>query len=404
MLIKAEIENFKCHKNTVFEFIPGTNVIIGKSDKGKSAAFGAINWVFSNRPLGDSFRSDWGGDTRVALYFSEGTVIERIRSVTKNEYIINKGEPLTAFSTGVPEDIVNMLQIDPANIQGQMDPHFLLAATPGEAARMLNKAASIDDIDHTISGLKKSYSRIDNDIKYNKKQIGIHAEEIKQYDNIPVIETKLIAVEELDAEFLQKRKECSELILLVVKASDIKEELAKTKHIPSLLQKHADAEKQFHTYQEKLSQHRKYSAAADKAVELDDELGATEYVDQALPLLRETDAQFTNWSAKNKRISELRRLSRNAEKTQRSLKSTEFVEQAHPLILKAETAFLHWTERNRRLKELRRLVDTGQKRAASISSVQKAIARLEKEFKELAPGVCPLCGGRMDSGNSPHCK
>ena len=36
MIIKVEIENFQSHKNTVLEFVPGTNVVIGESDAGKS--------------------------------------------------------------------------------------------------------------------------------------------------------------------------------------------------------------------------------------------------------------------------------------------------------------------------------------------------------------------------------
>ena len=88
MLTRVEISNFQSHKHTVLEFIPGTNVIIGGTDTGKSALFRAINWVCSNRPLGDAYRSEWGGDTRVVLHTSEGNIIERFRSDTKNEYTI----------------------------------------------------------------------------------------------------------------------------------------------------------------------------------------------------------------------------------------------------------------------------------------------------------------------------
>ena len=58
--------------------------------------------------------------------------------------------------------------MDEANIQSQMDVPFLPAVSQGEAARLLNKAASIDDIDYTISNLRSEYQKISNDIKFNE--------------------------------------------------------------------------------------------------------------------------------------------------------------------------------------------------------------------------------------------
>ena len=201
MISKVEIENFQSHEKTVMEFDPGVNVLIGKSDRGKSAIFRAINWPISNRPLGDSFRSEWGGDTRVVLFTSEGNKVERLRSTVKsasrNEYILND-QVLKAFGTEVPEEVQNILQIDAFNIQAQMDAPFLLSSTPGEAARLLNKAASIDAIDQTVAGIKNALQKIDADTKYKERQLEKYQQDIKLYDNLPEIELAIEAVEGLE--------------------------------------------------------------------------------------------------------------------------------------------------------------------------------------------------------------
>lgn len=249
MLTKVEIQNFMSHQNTVLEFLPGTNVIIGESDQGKSAAFSAINWVVNNRPLGDSFRSIWGGDTRVALYTAEGNTVERIRSDNKNEYRIN-GEILEAFGTQVPQEVSDILQLDGYNIQAQMDPDFLLSHTPGEAARILNKAAAIDEIDTTISGISKALYQINSRIRYKEKQVKEYEQETNQYRNLPEIETKIQQAEELEKQIQAHEQELSKLkqILYMINRANLT--LERTKHLPDVINKVIRVESELAEYKE----------------------------------------------------------------------------------------------------------------------------------------------------------
>jgi DNA repair ATPase RecN len=249
MLTKVEIENFMSHQNTVLEFVPGTNVIIGESDQGKSAAFTAINWVINNRPLGDFFRSIWGGDTRVALYTVEGDVIERIRTDNKNEYRIN-GEILEAFGTQVPQEVSDILQLDGYNIQAQMDPDFLLSQTPGEVARILNKAAAIDEIDTTISGISKALYQINSGIRYKEKQIKEYEQEINQYRNLPEIETKIQQAEELEILKQNQNRKLTELRGILFRIQQVEFTLERTKHLPKVIDMVIKVESELDEYKE----------------------------------------------------------------------------------------------------------------------------------------------------------
>ena len=347
MIIKVEIENFQSHKNTVLEFVPGTNVVIGESDAGKSAIFRAINWVITNRPLGDTFRSDWGGDTRVAIYTAEGDVIERIKTATRNVYVIN-GKPLTAFGSEVPEQVTEILRMDEANIQSQMDVPFLLAVSPGEAARLLNKAASIDDIDYTISNLRGEYQKISNNIKFNEGKLKDYEEKIKEYDNIPILEGKLEQLEDAEKEREKYEQKLGKLTQLVAGVIRIHTELEKTKNIQQITQKFEQILSEYNDYEEQ-----------------------------------------------RKRLDKLEQIAQKVKARREYLKSTQYVEDCIALVQKAYDEYREYQTKQQTLFKLKHIVGNMTTLNQSIQRIDREISQLEKEFRKLCPDECPLCGAKI---------
>jgi exonuclease SbcC len=301
-LLKVNITNFQSHKESELEFTDGVNVIIGPSDAGKSAIFRAIYWVITNRPLGDSFRSYWGGDTRVDLHFDD-VIISRLKGDSDNQYIITNESPLVlkAFGTDTPEEVVKLLSLDDINIQSQIDPPFLLANTPGEVAQLLNKAASIDDIDKAMSNLKSYYNETKRSKTYLEKQIIDIQEELQQYDNLPELE-KLVDVFE-----------------------------------------HMVREAEMY-----IGQYDRLSELVDRIYNVQDELSKFKDVDNYLSLLNEA-------------LTSLEELN----------------------LIKG------------RVKQISDLVTKIKNIETSIIKTEKTIEQLEKEYKELAPETCPLCGNPM---------
>lgn len=347
MIKKVEIENFQSHKKTILEFVPGTNVIIGESDAGKSAIFRAINWAITNRPLGDGFRSDWGGDTRVAIYTAEGDVIERIKTATRNVYIIN-GKPLTAFGSEVPEQVSEILRMDEANIQSQMDVPFLLAVSPGEAARLLNKAASIDDIDYTISNLRGEYQKVSNNIKFNEGKLKDYEKQIKQYDNLPELEEKLERVEEAEKELEKHEQKLAKLTQLVAEVIRIHTELEKTKNIQQIEQKFEQILSRYNQYEEQ-----------------------------------------------RKRLDKLEQIAQKVKVRQEYLKSTQYVEDSIALVQKVYDEYREYQTKQQTFVKLKRLIGSVAALNQSIQRIEREISQLEKEFRKLCPDECPLCGAKI---------
>lgn len=348
MITRVEIQNFQSHKETALEFDLGTNVIIGPSDAGKSSIFRAINWVVSNRPLGDAYRSEWGGDTRVALHTTEGDVIERIRTATRNEYVVN-GQVLKAFGTEVPEEITNALRLDGFSVQAQMDSPFLLAMTPGEAARTLNRAASIDDIDHTVAGLRRSHTKINRDVEYNRGQIRRQREELKPYEDLPTIEEKLEAAERLEAAREQNARNLTALKRATERGKDLVDRLSELTHVPVLLGKCKALIYTHDSLRQAAEDLSKFKRVAGRAADVLHLLQATEYVPQVEPLLARAEAEFTAQIQVEKKITNLKK---------RAIRALGLYEE---------------------------LMDQDEK-----------IHETQDEYHELAPEFCPLCGGRME--------
>ncbi len=343
MLKKIEISNFQSHEDSTIEFIPGTNVIIGKSDAGKSAIFRAINWVISNRPLGDSFCSEWGGETKVSLYTIEGDVIERIKTSSKNEYRIN-GDSILAFGTEVPEEVNAILHIDHYNIQGQMDSPFLLSSTPGEAAKMLNRAASIDSIDRTISNLKKSYSSIHTSIKHQQSQLEEYESQIKEYDNLDQVEDMMMKVEQ-DEKEKEKRETAVEKISFIIEGiQEVEKRLSQTSHIPTLLKQWEEVDTNYHSYHSTFTEHQKCKSLLKNIIQI-----------------------------------------------QEDLSSTNNVNAAHTIIKETEKLFINWENRMKAMKLMSTLLSKITKTSTKINQVKREVKQLEKQFSSMAPDICPLC-------------
>jgi DNA repair exonuclease SbcCD ATPase subunit len=200
MIKSLEILNFQSHEKTKLNFHDGVNVIVGRSDSGKTAIIRALRWASRNKPSGDSIRSNWGGVTNVIIKTEEG-IIRRIKD-KKDTYELNlhKQSDLVfhAFGTTVPEEIVTFLNLNEINIQYQLDTHFLLSKTSGEVAQYFNKVAKLDIIDKTTDNINKAIRDLKSDIKYKENDIKSKEEKLKEFDYLDKMEAEIEVLENID--------------------------------------------------------------------------------------------------------------------------------------------------------------------------------------------------------------
>lgn len=155
MLETLEITNFQCHKEIKLDFDPGVNVIAGTSDSGKSAILKGLLWLITNRPQGLGFRNmlakrNENVSVKIVL---DGQEVIRARSESVNEYLLD-GQKFVAMKNDVPKDIAQFLNLLPVNIQMQFHPQYLLSASSGEVAKVLNESCDLAVIDTTMKRIK----------------------------------------------------------------------------------------------------------------------------------------------------------------------------------------------------------------------------------------------------------
>lgn len=195
MINTIEVKNFQSHRNTIIDFDPGVNFIVGSSDSGKSSIVRALLWSIYNRPLGDQFKSWFSKEkepVEVGIEFDNGFVIKE-RKNSKNIYNINENI-LEAVKSDIPDELEKLVNLADYNIQTQFQPYFLLQDTPGEVAKKFNELIGLDIIDaifknlnHSINNIKGKIIEYDNEI--NALEIKINS--LAYIDDIDVILKKL---------------------------------------------------------------------------------------------------------------------------------------------------------------------------------------------------------------------
>lgn len=148
MINRIRLKNFQAHADTTLDFDKGVNIIVGRSDQGKSSIIRALRWVVENRPTGTAFRK-YGTDVTEVTLTIDGKDITRKRSDKINSYIFGE-EEYKALRSDVPTAISEALNFGIANIQTQHEQYFLLQGSSGDAAKTINQIANLQIIGETI--------------------------------------------------------------------------------------------------------------------------------------------------------------------------------------------------------------------------------------------------------------
>ena len=236
-ITKVRIENFQSHEDTEFELSPGLNVIVGSSENGKSAILRAINFVLHNQPRGDDFVRMDTEETRVHLWFSDGSYVCRIKGGPSERNAVlwrtPEGEEDGRDKIGdhLPAEVVKLLgkpPIDewhgPISYADQMAPLFLVSLGPTNLPRAISKLIGIDDFEEAAKRLSSQANEAKKQIKDSTARVARLDEQLKEY------------------QFLDEQLE--ELDELETLATNIEQRFEKINQARSLLDKYADVMKQ----------------------------------------------------------------------------------------------------------------------------------------------------------------
>lgn len=349
MIERLTIRNYQSHKDTELRLAPGVNIIHGASDCGKSAVLRALLWAVTNRPSGESNRSEWGGDTAVCLSLSEGICVSRVRSKSENKYLITsskgQGQELLRLGVDVPEEVTRALNMGEVNVQQQLDAPFLLSESAGEVARQLNAIANLEVIDTATVNVAREVRRYAEEERAQTSELARVVAEIQQFDGLPEQEASLVKTEQLIA---QRDEDQWTRDLL----SDI---IQNVRHAEQALTAAGDIEgmeKQFEAV------HSLYEAMRRKTVLLAE-------VDDLVNEIAATEREVVDVAARAAAGDELRALMGGMATVDRECLS---------------------------LQSLKTTLEKVESVARQAVAAENDLKKHEKAFHDLMPERCPLCG------------
>lgn len=176
---KVELHNFQSHEYTEMEFDRGLNVILGNSDVGKTAILRAIKWALYNEPKGDYFIRQGEKDVSCKVTFSNGVVVERLKTPSKNSYFLVdvSGNEIRfeGFGIDVPKeitDVTNMYKVSLdnsnnktiLNISEQLDGPFLLNDQASLRASAIGRLIGVNYVDDALRTVVRDNKRTNQEI------------------------------------------------------------------------------------------------------------------------------------------------------------------------------------------------------------------------------------------------
>jgi len=342
MIEKLTLENFQSHKNSILEFDKGMNVIIGQSDSGKTAIIRALKWVTTNKPGGDDFRSNWGGDTIVCMATPTNTIV-RAKTSKENSYKLDSLE-FKAFGQDVPVEIQNALNMSEVNLQQQLDSPFLLSDTAGAVASHFNKMAKLDKIDRATSFVNSEITKLKQSINTSQSIIDSKETELKSFVDLAAFERKLVRIEKWET-FLKALQETKANLIYTI---------SRLERIESLKIR----------YESTISIEEK---------------------------IVETLALYEKKNVLTDKFLTLKKLSITIFNKQTSIEKAEKVLEIESDLNKCLNMYVEHEETVKFSKEIRRLTISIENNLSSQKTTLKLVSDLEIEFKENFPDVCPLC-------------
>ncbi|MFW9871923.1 MAG: AAA family ATPase [Candidatus Thorarchaeota archaeon] len=357
MIKSIKLKNFQSHENTEINFCEGLNVILGNSRSGKTAIMRSLIWNRYDKPQGNAFVSFWDRDSKkmpktehVSEIVFDDCTIKRIKTKKRNGYdVIINGE-LKEYNAigkvGVPEDIINLFNMNEVNIQKQIDMPFMIGETSSEVAKFLNRIINLEIIDKILIDVESRR------IKAMREQKSIDEE-------IPQLEKKLKSLDWIDEaedlyNMIQRRQE--QIEVLYDRGNELESILMEIESIEKTLDKYNNIDE------------------AAKIVELiDEQASIIESKKEHLNKLNDLQLRIAEANDANKYPS--------IEKCDEALSIIESINKLDDFIF----------QKNKASDCLLLLYNDIQKQEIEIKNLKRTLIELEDEM----PDICPTCGREL---------
>lgn len=175
MIEKVKLKNFRQHKDTVLEFIPGINTIVGENNSGKSSIPEAIEFaLYGSRALRDSAKGyitdgEQEGSAVIKLDVADNSYT--VGRNSKNAEIKKNGELESQYKDNVSRDValitgVNQTGFRLGHYVRQKELTAFSSMRPGKRHETIEKMLKVNAVDKAIELVKKELSDVETNQKF----------------------------------------------------------------------------------------------------------------------------------------------------------------------------------------------------------------------------------------------
>lgn len=200
-------------------------MIVGDPQNGKTAILRALDLLRTNRPSGFRYHSHFaeGPATIVKVEVPEGSVAFSKVGTTASYSVVENGteSKFPTAGTSVPDKVTELLNLQDLNVQGQLDPHFLIADSPADIAREINRITNIDLVDKWTAALNRKKHTSTVLIGQASRKVTELSDKLKSLEGLEDAAPILKEAESKQRESDNKKSEWNSIRLLANELEDV---------------------------------------------------------------------------------------------------------------------------------------------------------------------------------------
>lgn len=392
MIQRLGIKNFLSHKNSVFEFVPGLNIIVGESKAGKTSAMEAMYWLANNRPLKDSFRSDWGGQTNVSLKIDQNRIV-RVKDDDINEYVFNKEHFQIEKDKAVPVPVQKALNLTELNFQMQFESHFLLSETPGKVAEHYNEITHLNIYDEGRKKIQKWLDEIEQNVKSEKENRKRLEKNLQQYENLSSVEEQVENLESMEEQRKEITTNIADLENLIQSVQTVKFKIVREKTVASFEDKVTKMLKLIEEKRQLTSNIESMEELSDRVIFQQSKINKTSVLVKMESQVKQVSNLYQKRDNLQTDTDQLDVLIDSIQARKKSINKEQQLVSKHDQVNK----ILSWVEQRddlySNIDSLKKYISHIQKTTKQQEQEREELDELRDTFNEYAGNDCPLCLG-----------
>lgn len=433
---KVILENFQSHEHTEVKFDDGLNIIVGESNNGKTSIMRGIMWVIDNQPLGTDFIMAGKDDCYVRVEYSDGTFIERGRTLKDTGYykvgMFDENGNLVhqtyrGFTNAVPVEVANVHQMPKVNITkdiethlnvlSQLDGPFLLTESPLVKASAIGRItgthvidAAVKDSNKTIQGNRKLVKNYEKDLEEKENELKALPDTLLM-EKFSVLYSALVArmkkihedVDEINARIAGIQS----YGINIAKQEELYNQCCTMKSLLPMVNAAINRQKTVNGLSVYLSNYQK--TEGDIATQ-ENILTSTKVFTLIKPLVdRAYDLKHFSVNQLSSRLAECGRVVSEECAAQTSLSLyRNYQTELKRIITHCQLLYDYNVRMTPKLLQVNELEEKQNDTVKNLATIKRTIKRFEKEAKDvqqqknqfiLSNGICPCCGQKVEESH-----